>query len=440
MASPTSRRVIAALAAGLLLSGPLAACSSGSDGSSGSTGSGTSDGGSGGEVTLTVWARDGDNSMEDQLDAFEKAHPGIKVELSLVSNDQYLTKFANSIRAGSVPDLINFDIINAPLLATQGQLMDITEQSRALANFDQLAPAGIEVGTIDDAIYSLPVALTGSQMFWNKALFEAAGLDPETPPTTLAEVKEFAEKIQATGDDVTGFSTIGGTGQAFTGFPSGWADGATLFTEPGPDQVATFADPAMVAMVAWYQDMWSSGLMQVTDEPNQDPGNVGSQNALAGKVGIMFTGANVFAGAEDQFGSAPGIPGHDGTLASFLGGNQAAIPLGSKHPEEAWTLLEWLVSDEEAARINGEAGWIAPDLALAQELAQDEWASNRVGSLAVGELPVSIAYFATINDPNGPWAQNSQAAIFQGADPETSMTQAQEQANQLIRDAYSQLG
>jgi multiple sugar transport system substrate-binding protein len=229
-------------------------------------------------------------------------------------------------------------------------------------------------------------------------------------------------------------------GQAFTGFPSGWADGGDVFTEAGPDQTSTFDDPAMVGMVSWYQDMWESGLMQPTDEPNQDPGNVGSQNALAGKVGIMFTGANVFAGQEDEFGSAAGIPGSEGELASFLGGNQAAIPLGSEHPDEAWTLLEWLVTDREAATINGEAGWIAPDLKLADDLAEDEWATNRVGSLAVGKLPKSIAYFATINDPNGPWAQNSQSAIFQGADPSAALDKATQQADQLIADAYNQVG
>lgn len=423
------RRLALVTVAALAATSTLAACGSGDDA-----------GDEGGPVTLAVWARDGDNSLDKQVAAFEKAHPDIAVDVTLVNNDQYLTKFANSIRAGSVPDLIDFDIINAPLLATQGQLLDITDKADALPNLADVAEAGVDIGTLDDAVYSLPVALTGSQMFWNKKLFEQAGLDPETPPKDLAQVKEYAEKIQALGDDITGFSTIGGTGQAFTGFPSGWADGGDVFTEAGPDQTSTFDDPAMVDMVTWYQDMWESGLMQPTDEPNQDPGNVGSQNALAGKVGIMFTGANVFAGKEDEFGSAAGIPGADGALASFLGGNQAAIPLGSAHPDEAWTLLEWLVTDREAATINGDAGWIAPDLVLAEDLAEDGWAKNRVGSLAVGKLPKSIAYFATINDPNGPWAQNSQAAIFQGADPQASLEKAAQQADQLISDAYSQVG
>jgi multiple sugar transport system substrate-binding protein len=223
--SPRRLRLALVAVTALAATTTLAACGS-DDGNGGGDGDG-------GPVTLDVWARDGDNSLDKQVAAFEKAHPDITVDVTLVNNDQYLTKFANSIRAGSVPDLIDFDIINAPLLSTQGQLLDITDKANALPNLADVAEAGIDVGTLDDAVYSLPVALTGSQMFWNKKLFAEAGLDPDAPPKDLAQVKAYAEKIQALGDDVTGFSTIGGVGQAFTGFPSGWADGGDVFTEAG---------------------------------------------------------------------------------------------------------------------------------------------------------------------------------------------------------------
>lgn len=427
MKSLIVRRAAVVFAATALLAGSLTACSAEAESADG-------------DVTVTVWARAGENTVPDQMKAFMAANPGITVKVSLVENDQYLTKFANAVRAGSVPDLVDFDIVNAPLLATQGQLMDITEQAEGLDNFSSLVEGGVQVGSLDDTIYSLPVAMTGSQMIWNKALFEQAGLDPESPPTTLAEVKAAAEKIDALGEDITGFSTIGGTGQAFTGFPSGWADGGTIFTDPGEDQEATFTSDPMVEMVEWYQDMWESGLMQPTDEPNQDPGSVGSQNALGGRVGIMFTGATMFTDQQDEFGSAAGIPGASGDLSTFVGGNQAAIPVGAKHPEEAWKILEWLVSDREAAEINAEGGWIAPDLSLATELATDAWSQSRVDALAKGKLPISIAYFAVINDPNGPWAQSSRSAIFQGADAREALSEGEKLANQLIADGYSQIG
>ncbi|MGN6128446.1 MAG: extracellular solute-binding protein, partial [Humibacter sp.] len=288
----TTRRASAAVAGVAIAALALAGCSSNS--------SGDSNGGAGG--TITLWQRDGGVDLTKQVKAYEAANPGVTVKISTIQADQYLTKLANSARAGSVPDLVSFDIVNTPLLSTQGLLADVTDKVKTLSNKGDLAPAGVEIGTLDGKNYGLPVALTGSQMFWNKALFTKAGLDPEKPPTSLAEVTADAKKIEALGGGVTGFSTLGGVGQAWTGFPSSWAKGGTVLTAPGKNQKANFTSAGLVDMTTWYQDMWRSGLMQKTDQPNQDPGNVGQENALNGKVGIIFTGANTLTAKKDQFG------------------------------------------------------------------------------------------------------------------------------------------
>lgn len=422
----TTRRTALRTAGAVVAAAALAGCSSADT--------------AGGATTLTLWQRDGGVDLRDQVKAFEKSHPDVTVKISTIQGDQYLTKLANSARAGSVPDLISFDIVNAPLLATQGLLADVTDQVQALSNLDSLAPAGVEIGTLDGKNHALPVALTGSQMFWNKALFEKAGLDPETPPASLEEVKAAAEKIQALGGGVSGFSTLAGVGGAWTGFPSAWAGGGEVLTAAGEDQETTFSDPALVDMVAWYQSMWQAGLMQKTDQPNQDPGNVGAQNALQGKVGIIFSGANVLTEKKDEFGSAVGIPGLDGGSGSFLGGDEIAMTAGAENSDQAWTLLKWLVSSEEAATIDVSQGWIPPDLEVATQLASDPWSKDIVSTLAIGKLPKSIAYNAVINDPNGPWSQQSQKVIFQGADPATALEAAKEQADSLIQDAYTRTG
>ncbi|MET4783605.1 sugar ABC transporter substrate-binding protein [Glaciihabitans sp. UYNi722] len=393
-----------------------------------------------GKATINLWQRDGGVDLHTQVKAFEKSNPNISVKISTITGDQYLTKLANSVRAGSVPDVISFDIVNTPLLATQGVLAEITDKAKALPNFATLASGGVDIGTLAGKHYALPVALTGSQMFWNKALFTKAGLDPNTPPASLQEIKQDAQKIQALGGNVTGFSTIGGVGQAWTGFPSAWAGGGEVLTPAGKNQKATFTDPAVVGMVSWYQDMWKSGLMQKTDQPNQDPGNVGVENALKGDVGIIFIGANVLTPKKDQFGSAVGIPGLDGKSGSFLGGDEIAVTAGAKHPDQAWSLTKWLVSTKDAAKIDLSQGWIGPDLSLAKQLASDGWEKNIVATLGIGKQPKSIAYNAVINDPNGPWAQQSQKVIFQGADPKTALKLANTQANALISNAYSQVG
>lgn len=427
------RRTLGVGATTLLLSATLVGCSGGG-GEGGST--------EGGPVRIDLWSRAGDTSIEAEMKAYNESQDAIQVTVTPVDNEQYLQKLAVAVRSGDVPDIVDFDIINAPLLATQGILADITDQARELENFDRLVPGAIEVGTLDDRIYSLPVAMVDSGMFWNKDLFERAGLDPEKAPTSLAEVKEAAEKIQALGDGVYGFSTIGGVGQAYTGYPSIWADGGSIFTEAGPDQKATWNTEEVKGVVSWYADMWESGLMPPTDEPNQDPGNIGLQTVQEGKVGVIFTGADVFAKVRDQFGAAPGIPGVKGEgLSAFVGGNQGGVTAGSDNPEEAWEVLKWMVTDRAAAEALIEAGFIAPDLSLAEEQAQgNEFLLAGVEAFNTGQLPVSIAYQAIVNDANGPWAQGSRSVIFDGGDVDTAMAEAEAEANRLITDAYAQIG
>lgn len=394
---------------------------------------------SSGVVVVKFWARADDTGVKPEIALFNKTHKDIKVVVTPVDQGQYLTKFANALRSGSVPDLISFDIVNAPLLAAQGSLEDLTSKLASLTNASDLVPGAVQAGEYDGKSYSVPASMVSSQMFWNKALFTQAGLDPDKAPTSLAEVKADAEKIEALGGGVSGFSALGDEGQAYTGFPSVWADGGKVFTKPGADQKATFSDTK--SMLSWYADMWKSGLIAATDQPNQDPGNVGLQNITAGKVGIIFTGTWAFAGFENDFGSAAGIPGTDtGSLSSFVGGNQAGIPTGAKQSDAAWTVLKWMLTNEGASKVIAKQGFISPDLAVAKKLAKgDAWSEALVKSFENGQLPLAVAYNAVINDTNGPWTQASQAIIFQGADIDSTLGTAQTKANSLIADANSQL-
>lgn len=109
MKTSTIRRTAIAAAAVTIAAIGLAGCSS----------SGTADSRGSAKGTVTLWQRDGGVDLTDQVKAYEKANPDVQVKISTIQADQYLTKLANSARAGSVPDLVSYDIVNTPLLATQ---------------------------------------------------------------------------------------------------------------------------------------------------------------------------------------------------------------------------------------------------------------------------------------------------------------------------------
>ena len=89
------------------------------------------------------------------------------------------------------------------------------------------------VSTYDGRLYGVPLYADVSALFWNKDLFRKAGLDPEKPPTSLAEIREYADKITALGGDVKGYFLPGSCAgcNIFTVGPLMWASGATIEPE-----------------------------------------------------------------------------------------------------------------------------------------------------------------------------------------------------------------
>ncbi|MDR1913641.1 MAG: ABC transporter substrate-binding protein [Clostridiales bacterium] len=75
---------------------------------------------------------------------------------------------------------------------------------------------------VNGAQYFLPMTITGHYLYWNKDLFAAAGLDPETPPKTWEEVEQMAVAVSAIGDDIYGIGFPVGAQFAYHAF-SNWA-------------------------------------------------------------------------------------------------------------------------------------------------------------------------------------------------------------------------
>jgi raffinose/stachyose/melibiose transport system substrate-binding protein len=125
---------------------------------------------------------------------FEAAHPGVKFEITPLENEAFKTKLITVIQAGDPPDI--FHTWGGGVLAQQadaGMVKDITTEVGGWR--DTLIPAALDAYTIEGRTYASAVD-TGMVGFWyNKALFERAGLSK--PPATWAEYLEAVRKLKA---------------------------------------------------------------------------------------------------------------------------------------------------------------------------------------------------------------------------------------------------
>ena len=90
------------------------------------------------------------------------------------------------------------------------------------------------------ACIGVPLYADVSALFYNKDLFKKAGLDPTKPPTSLAEIRTYADKITALGGDTKGYYLPGNCAgcNIFTVGPLMWASGATIEAEKCGERAA----------------------------------------------------------------------------------------------------------------------------------------------------------------------------------------------------------
>lgn len=165
-------------------------------------------------ITLTMWKGPhkaaGDETKlcaQPTLDVLQEMTPGLVVDFSEIPWGQYNEKFTAAFAADAGPD-VSYQTESFPRFVNAGHIMALDDMIDA-SDFERtfFYERAWGPGTYDGITYSLPWIIGGSNLFWNKDLFEQAGLDPDTPPDTLEEFLSYAQAITALDEDIYGFAS-----------------------------------------------------------------------------------------------------------------------------------------------------------------------------------------------------------------------------------------
>jgi multiple sugar transport system substrate-binding protein len=417
----------------LLALAALAGCGSSNDNGGGGGGgdtAGVDDG-----TKITMWTRAATQSQSQRLvKAYNASHKN-KVDLTIIPTDNYQARVAAAAGGKNLPDVFASDVIYAPNYTSKGLYLDITDRIGALPFADKLAPAHMRLGTFEGKKYTVPHTLDLSVLFWNKKLYEKAGLDPEKPPTTLKELAEQATTIrEKLGGDTYG-TFFGGNCPGcfvFTFWPSVWAAGGQIMNEDGTQ--STINDPNMAETFKIYGDLVRKGVVMPNAKTEQGPTWTGF--FPKGKIGVMPMPSTTLGlmPKDMDIGVAP-IPGPDGGESTFVGGDVVGISSTSKHADAAWDFVKWTISDEAQVEVLAKNKDVLArtDLAGNKYSKQDPRVQLINELVGKGETPYSLNFGATYNDPTGPWLKVARSAVFG-----TNVDQALSAGAKTLTDALSQ--
>lgn len=368
---------------GLLAAASLAltACSSNDDGD------GNGGAGDGGSVELVLTANaitGGKNSAEAEwiedwvIPEFEEAQQAEGVDVTVtfeaqgVDDEDYKTKVSLDLNAGGGADIFGIDGIWVGEFAEAGYIKPLGEVGGSAVDewegWDQIPEAVQNAVSFEGERYGVPQGADGRVIFYNKELFEQAGLPAEWEPTSWDDVLEAARSLKEL-DGVTPIQLNAGTAMGE----------ATTMQGLLPLLVGTGQE-------VWADDQWAGdtqGLRDVlelyrtiyVDEELGDPvlqqeaagRDTSFQEFADGNIAILLEGDYFWRSVvnpEEGVGTAPmenrdevvgyakipaqepgaGINGQD--FVSMSGGTGRVLNPNSENPELAWELLAFMNSPE----------------------------------------------------------------------------------------------
>ncbi|GAA1441458.1 ABC transporter substrate-binding protein [Leifsonia poae] len=334
-------RIAAAVAATALAAVGLSACASGS-------------GGDGGNVTLQygIWDPVQQPAMEKIIAAFEKKNPDIDVKIQVTPFAQYWTKLQTAATGGSAPDVFWMNGPNIKLYASNGMLAPLDDVDAA--NYSK---GLVDIYTYDGKLYGAPKDFDTIGVWYNKKLFDAAGVAYPKAGWTwddyLADAKALTNKsagvwgsAAALNDQQNYYNTI----------PQA---GGYVISKDG--KTSGYDDPASLKGIEFWTNQIKDGVsptqQQMTDTSPEDA-------FVSGKIAMYWSGswsANKFgqdAATKDLVNVAALPAGPEGNQ-SVVHGLANVANAKSAHLDAAKKFAEF-ASGKEAADIQAEAGAVIP--------------------------------------------------------------------------------
>lgn len=348
----TSRRqrMVATFASGVALALTLTACAQGSATRSDPVADSTS----AGPTTVRYMNFSANDGHEADLTAivaaFETANPGITVQVETIPYADYFTKLQTAVAGGTASDAFELNYENFVTYATNGTLAELTGVDSG-AYKESLLTAF----THDKLQYGLPESFSNVVLFYNKALFDAAGIATPTSSWTWADEKKAAEALTNRAAGVWGdYQPV-----SFHEFYKALAQSGGEFFNADKTK-ATFASPQGIEAATWL--VAKSGASMPTEADGAGTADFDTNLFKQGKLAMWHSGIWMFSGLSEVADLGWDIAVEPGNTqkASAMFTNGVVVSAKSQHKEAAQKWIEFLTASDTTVATRLKTAWELP--------------------------------------------------------------------------------
>lgn len=440
-----SKRSMGFLTILLILALALAACAPVAPGSAPATGGeANAPAASEGPTTITwaFWDSPEEAASHKAVgDAFMQAHPEIKLEYYNEPWGDYFTKMETLWASGdsaAIPDVLF--LWPTPKYAAQGVLENLDSYiEKAGYNLDDYWPALLESASYDGSVYGFPRDIEVNILYYNKDLFDQAGVPYPDETWTWDDLASAAEQL--TVKDASGKTERYGLAME----AGKWGkflnqNGGAILDDYRNPSTCLLTEEKAVQAIQFFADLLNNGFAMRDADLSQAGGDAAV--FTSGKAAMIIQNSSRIttlnaAGTNYDVAVVP-IP-EGGKRWNGAGGAAWVISSASDNKDAAWTFLSWLQSEDGGEKLYAERGEIFPALQSTTKnvfLTQEGNPANKQAFMteAEGSGIGGFGYFPEWDEISG-IIDAELSKVWSGeAQPADVVPAACEQVNQFLAD------
>jgi multiple sugar transport system substrate-binding protein len=440
----------AALALGTGSGGLLGGCGSGAA-STVTTGGATKASGTGSSGTITIdfsyppfgYSADAEKAFWAKHNAaFEAANPGIKINMTWESWDNYFQKISAAVASGSVPDLSYASPPSVMPLAAQGHIASVDPIIEQLGGRAAFSSALMNQYLLNGKAYCVPNCDNTIVMCYRKDMLQKAGYS--TSPATWDELVEVARATSQNGAKGFGLylSKTYDTRQVYAGMM--WAAGGSMLDKDG-NVVINSAEN--LAALKYYTEFYTKYNVVPEAAKNWQYGD--NANIIGtGQVALTPIWAGygtliqeMFPDTYEQIGFAELPAGPTGHSGSWSGVGGFYVFDKAKHPEEANKYIQYMSRPELQKEWCVISGNVSPFVAIAKdpELTKYEWyaaiAKQSPNAIQVGWVDSAAVPGLDLTEGSHMLADGVVGVVTEGLTPEEALKRMHDEVAKTLTDA-----
>jgi multiple sugar transport system substrate-binding protein len=337
--------------------------------------------------------------LDTIIAAFEKENPNIKVKVEATAFADYFTRLQTLVAGGTAPDVMELNYENFVTYSSRGLLLDLAPYLAKTDTFDPAVyyPRALEAFSYNGMQEGLPATFSTSVLYFNKDLFDKAGVAYPTKDWTWSDAMEAAKKLNDPANGVWGiYSPI----QFWEFYKKAAQNNCKFFND---DKTAVSIDsPECVQALDTMYSFIKEGVMPT----DAQMGGVANEDMFKqGKIAILVSGIWMFSTFKDapfawDISVEPGMATH----ATHFFSDGVAVFAASKHPAEAAAFAKFYTSNTATVDVRLASSWELPAInnpdAFKAYLSQTPPANRQAvfDSLEFAIVPPTIARQSEMQD------------------------------------------